>query len=106
MTTVLAHLENLYTITSCTEVSEDLLLPTAGQTRLGSDASQMMSCFTGYQYKDPNFEVQPDSIYFTVRRQQAAAGDTLAYWSEQVHGRTTTTLPGITDFIWKGRVLW
>jgi hypothetical protein len=51
MTTVLAHLENLYTITSGTEVSEDLLLPTAGQTRLSSDASLMMSCFTGISTK-------------------------------------------------------
>jgi len=106
MTSVLAHLENLYTITSCNKVSEDLLLPTSGQTRLGGNASQKMSCFTGISTKIRTSEVQPDSTYFIARQQRTAAGDTLAYWSEQVHGQTTTTLPGITDFIWKGRVLW
>jgi hypothetical protein len=70
MTTVLAHLENLYTITSCTEVSEDLLLPTSRQTRPGGDASHMMSCFTGISTKIRTSEVQPDSTYFTVSRQR------------------------------------
>jgi hypothetical protein len=49
--------------------------------------------------------VPPDSRYFTVRLQRAAAGDTPTYWSEQVHELTATKLPGITDLIWKERAL-
>lgn len=88
MTTVLAHLENLYTITSCNEVSEDLLLPTSGQTRLGGNASHKMSFFTGISRKIRTSQVQPDSTYFTVRQQRTAAGDRYSCLVERAGART------------------